>query len=853
METLTLKKGESTSHSEELGSCSIGLTDNDLNCNTKGFYGEKIGFKFYKDFDQEEQELLSQRSSITFSDDSRICFQHEKYYLKTYEIRQKYCCNPFSKENHNIKKSLRVINFVSANKLTTLLKRNIKPGQKWCTKCRKEFDGNVEEESSTICDQDIEIDDPEDVNTSLQAIGLSPLKFQKISKRDTIGYTKRKVKEAQEKIVSTIMNVGGVSENSILEASLTQTCSNCKDYIKLLDELIKKCQEVTLKEKVQILTLAPKSWSIKKTAEEFKVSTRTVRDARKFEVLAMPNKKRGNVLSEVTKECVKNFFEDDEFSRICPGKKDYVTVRADGDKIQMQKRLLLCNLKEMYKAYKERNQPKIGFSMFCHLRPKWCVTVGSSGMHSVCVCIIHQNVKLMIAGSNIVGDYKTLIKRCVCDMESKECMLHRCEECPGEGALKEYLADFYKDNNPEEIIEFKQWLQTDRHTLDRKQLSIEDFVNELSSKIWNLSNHHYISKHQSSHLRAIKDKLKIGELVILMDFSENYNFVVQDAVQGFHWENSQATLHPFAVYYVEEKLQCASICIISDCLRHDTVVVHISLVYVIEYLKKLVGEIKYIYYFSDGSVAQYKNYKNFINLCHHEKDFGMPAEWNFFATSHGKSPCDGIGGVIKRQAARTSLQRPLENQILTPYDLFSYCNSNISGIKTFYIPKEEVEIERKIQEERFKCAHTVAGTRDNHHFVPIDENKIRVSKVSNDTTAFVASIRQHTKISSQSTKFANLQPGQYIACIYDNEWWIGNICEVSFEHHDVLVKFMRPHGPSQSFYWPKQKDFCWVPEVHIITTIPASTTLTRKKYTLLPANKLIIEKGFSKLINLIRA
>ena len=31
------------------------------------------------------------------------------------------------------------------------------------------------------------------------------------------------------------------------------------------------------------------------------------------------------------------------------------------------------------------------------------------------------------------------------------------------------------------------------------------------------------------------------------------------------------------------------------------------------------------------------------------------AEWNFFATSHGKGPPDGVGGFIKREAAKASL------------------------------------------------------------------------------------------------------------------------------------------------------------------------------------------------------
>ena len=36
----------------------------------------------------------------------------------------------------------------------------------------------------------------------------------------------------------------------------------------------------------------------------------------------------------------------------------------------------------------------------------------------------------------------------------------------------------------------------------------------------------------------------------------------------------------------------------------------------------------------------------------------MPAERHLFATSHGKGPCDGIGGTVKRLATRASLQRP---------------------------------------------------------------------------------------------------------------------------------------------------------------------------------------------------
>ena len=35
------------------------------------------------------------------------------------------------------------------------------------------------------------------------------------------------------------------------------------------------------------------------------------------------------------------------------------------------------------------------------------------------------------------------------------------------------------------------------------------------------------------------------------------------------------------------------------------------------------------------------------------------------ATAHGKGACDGIGGTVKRLAARASLQKPYSDQIMT--------------------------------------------------------------------------------------------------------------------------------------------------------------------------------------------
>ena len=73
-----------------------------------------------------------------------------------------------------------------------------------------------------------------------------------------------------------------------------------------------------------------------------------------------------------------------------------------------------------------------------------------------------------------------------------------------------------------------------------------------------------------------------------------------------------------------------------------------------QYIKKNLPHITFAEYFSDGCAGEYKNYKNFLNLTHHELDFNVGAAWSFFATSHGKSPCDGVGGVVKCKLAKSA-------------------------------------------------------------------------------------------------------------------------------------------------------------------------------------------------------
>ena len=58
------------------------------------------------------------------------------------------------------------------------------------------------------------------------------------------------------------------------------------------------------------------------------------------------------------------------------------------------------------------------------------------------------------------------------------------------------------------------------------------------------------------------------------------------------------------------------------------------------------------------------------------------------------------------------------------------------------------------------------------------------------------------------------QPGKYIACMYDERWYIGNIVERSDEHNDLPCIFMRRIGTTLS--WPLTDYKCWVPLQHVL-------------------------------------
>ena len=101
---------------------------------------------------------------------------------------------------------------------------------------------------------------------------------------------------------------------------------------------------------------------------------------------------------------------------------------------------------------------------------------------------------------------------------------------------------------------------------------------------------------------------------------------------------------------------------------------------------------------------------------------------------------------------------------MTPKDLYQFCRTEIKGITFIAVTSNEIEKERAEQETRFMNGHTVAGTRNNHYFVPINEYQLKVGRISGSEYTFIANVGIMSELDKSDLK---LQPGQYVACLYD--------------------------------------------------------------------------------------
>lgn len=440
-------------------------------------YNRLCGLINFTDLTDIEKELVILRSGIQVENEASavICFHHKKIFLDRFESQQTSCFDPLQQHKKHAKSALRTLTVEESKELSTKLKRRVIPGWKLCSRCYESVFSS--EKVDQFADDDAEFVPAEahrySINISAKQLGVSPLKVAKLGTKEKVSYGKRKIAQFTTATVQKVAGSLEVSESDLSEHQQSkEECPKCQDMDTLVAELKTKLSVSSRKEKLQLLTLAPQSWTVQKCIEEFGISRYLVQTYKKLRkehgILPDIGSHGAHPVDENTIQCVEAFYRDDIVSRILPGAKDYVSVRVGDKKEHRQKRLILMNLNELHVLFKQKYpETKIGLSKFCQLRPKECITVGARGTHSVCVCTQHQNVKLMLFALPVKEKvtYHDLMDKMVCSVESKECMLHRCNSCPGKDGLMLYLQQLTDAADDSDLVHYKQWESTDRTTM----------------------------------------------------------------------------------------------------------------------------------------------------------------------------------------------------------------------------------------------------------------------------------------------------------------------------------------------------------------------------------------------------
>lgn len=384
------------------------------------------------------------------------------------------CCNPLNKKKHKcVYKNVKRVNenwssvfqnligkYVCHSCSRSILKSNSLPPLQDQNKGAPQPDWKKASAiTKDINDDELSSDDEMDCEKK-------DASYESESKNDTL--KRKSPNNSGKNVKAKKRKLRQVNENIIKEDDIRNQT--------FINEIRVALSKATSKQdKYKILTTLPWDCSIRKIQKTCNVSRRVASNAKKIRQLsgygASCEKKAGRPLLKNVIEEVENFYAADQQSRLLAGRKEFVNI-SNGDNVKsVQKRLLLFDIKEVHKKFILKHpEIKISLSTFTKLRPRFCIPVGSKGTHNVCVCHIHQNMKLKLIGLNDTlkkkgaeSEYnlRDVLKLNVCENPTSSCFLLNCNRCPGADQFVNKVSKLFEDYGIEEII-FKSWTKTDR-------------------------------------------------------------------------------------------------------------------------------------------------------------------------------------------------------------------------------------------------------------------------------------------------------------------------------------------------------------------------------------------------------
>lgn len=417
---------------------------------------------------------------------------------------------------------------------------------------------------------------------------------------------------------------------------------------------------------------------------------------------------------------VSHFFHQDEVSTVINGKSG--EIRKKGQ--IFRKRALTDNMANLHRRFQSENpRHKLSMSQFCKLKPFWIVHRRIKDRET-CACKTHENFGLKIKKLHQLGIVATssprdIVQASVCSDNDMSCMYRTCSNCKNK-KFPTTLDPSLKEN----IIIWEEWVtksvpkkstggpteekEVRNVFLEKRHTSIEKLVELTQDHLSKFSRHIYNIKHQSERLRKLRESLTENEVVVHVDYSENYACKYSREIKETHFGggNQQVTLHTGVIYLSGGKVK--SFASLSDCLQHNAIATWAHLDPVLRSIRDEHPNARNIHLISDGPTSQYRNKTNFYlaSTVPFMRGFNC-VTWNFTEASHGKGAPDGVGGALKNLADRIV---SYGTSIPDADTLFEQLNLN-SSVRLFKIMEEDVKTSAELVPPDLK---TVPGTMRIH-------------------------------------------------------------------------------------------------------------------------------------------
>lgn len=496
----------------------------------------------------------------------------------------------------------------------------------------------------------------------------------------------------------------------------------------VMEELKESSKSLTNPKEKQVLSKVIAGKIIKKyrlgkyARQQFSFSQKMMRaNQKRPSSLEYHRKRQSNVITDTIETTVTHFLERDDNSRATTGKRDTVTRKQ----VKMQKRLLSDSLKNLHLKFKEENPTiKISYSEFCKRKPFWIVHPSVKDRET-CLCKLCENTQFMadrLFQQSVVRTSKVedLMLSMCCAPPSKECMYRECSMCkmkalqtlPFEEGSPTWWNQWQhkaeereKKSKAGETKKFTVHLTTKEKVSGTLQILVEDFSELLQAK---MGRHSYNIKHQYSTLRELRENLSEDEVLLHVDFAENYLCKYASEIQAVHFGDShqQVSLHTGVAY---TKAAQSSYCTLSSSFRHDPPAIWAHLRPVLQHLQENNPSARVLHMVSDGPTTQYRSKKNFFLLSTEPFKMGFKqVTWNFLESGHGKGPADGVGAAVKRTAdALVAKGMDIQNGAKLHEEL----SKVKSSVTLFNVTDQEItEVEKSLIDD----LETVKGTMKIH-------------------------------------------------------------------------------------------------------------------------------------------